>query len=98
MSEPSTEDAFHEPILSPLPRKRTWIPKALRARPELNDRHKALAVFEAMNADLSDGDYWTLLGHVWIDAPRVVGDHDRQYMKRFRALFESKRRLRKHLM
>jgi hypothetical protein len=74
------------------------VPVTLKKFPKLRHRDRALDEFLTIHASLSDEQYWSLLGHVWVFAPKTPDLFDYRYSQEYAILFDSERPGRKFLM
>jgi hypothetical protein len=88
---------LHEPDPDDEDRGR-WLPIALRRFPVLDDRGVALDEFVKLQAAMSDWEYWSLLGHIWVFSNKEPGVFNHHYSRTYRGLFASKRAGREQLM
>jgi hypothetical protein len=88
---------LHEPDLNDEHRGR-WLPIALRRFPELDDHRIALEEFTRLQGAMSDWEYWSLLGHIWVFSQKDPGVFNHHYSETYRGLFASSRLGKEQLM
>ena len=75
------------------------VPVALRKRPYLTITQAAVLCFSEIDPQLlSDDEYWTLLGHIWVSNTKDKNNYHRSYTDLYRKLFASQRNGRNNLM
>jgi hypothetical protein len=75
------------------------VPVALRQHPQYKSvGTNTAANFEATCNALSDNEYWTILGHIWVHAPKKNTEFKHEHSQRYRRLFASPRPGREKLM
>jgi hypothetical protein len=89
------EAAGHAALYEPDPADEAadrLVPVALRhhSQYESVDTNTA-ANFEATCNALSDDEYWTILGHIWVHAPKKNTEFKHEHSQRYRRLFASPR-------
>ncbi|MBS0261399.1 MAG: hypothetical protein JSS02_05535 [Planctomycetes bacterium] len=75
------------------------VPVALRQFPQYkNVDTKTAETFDANCAALNDCEYWTILGHIWVHAPKKNTEFNHAHSQRYCRLFASPRLGRDKLM
>jgi hypothetical protein len=74
------------------------VPVALRKRPYLTIDEVAVLCFDRIKDALTDDEYWTLLGYVWVSNTKDKNHYHPSYTDLYRRLFSSQRPGRDNLM
>ena len=88
---------LHEPDPTGAYRGRP-LPIALRRYPILDSRDVALQEFVRLQNGMSDWEYWSLLGHIWVFSNKEPGVFNHRYSQTYGTLFTSGRTSREQLM
>lgn len=74
------------------------VPVALRIRPYLTFDEVAILCFDKIKDRLTDDEYWTLLGYIWVSNTKDKNHYHPSYTDLYRRLFNSTRPGRENFM